>query len=587
MNQQWLIEHVLGTSASIPSSPEDGREYLSPQEAEAIVDEALNYLGAHGEQTEYTYMRGHRVRLINTLTMIPKADEEHSRLLDIGCYGYMGYWAKRHLGYETVVGIEWHPDLEDAIIRRVLSVGDDVVEFDSLNFDITCERWPIEGEFDTVLFFEVLEHINEDPMGVMERISSLMPLNATLVMSVPNAISYKALREFLVGMPPWTYWFFEPDLRHEPRHCFEYTPIVFQSLLTASGMRTNAFRTIYAYSTPEREQSTLEIARSVGFTDPEMGETMIAQVTKSRERIALRHPDVLYSPDGYYKNIHPRLEVLLNERIQAFRDRHAKDTANLGDGLIELKPDSAENAQQQQASSDLSRSLLETCDTQLRRQEELDQMLEASQAERQVALQELDAHRSLAAEYGVRNADLLSQVNQLLFQSDCGLQRQEELTTELEAARSAQEQARQETQSTRAWADTLAQENADLRSQVNQLLFQSDCGLQRQQELTTELEAARSAQELAQQETQGTRTWADTLAQENADLRSQVNQLLFACDCYLQQINDPEAAARVLRQRRFRWALDRSKAVARKTPVLRTALRPVYRTAKRAIKRRL
>ncbi|MFG0245315.1 MAG: methyltransferase domain-containing protein [Phycisphaerales bacterium JB052] len=532
MNQQWLIDHVLETGSTLPKSPGDGRSYLTLAEAETIVDASLDHLGAHGDETEYTYMRGHRTRLTHALTMIPKADSGHTTLLDIGCYGYMGYWAKQHLGYEHVTGIEWHPENEATTIERSLSIGDERVSFQSLNFDITQNEWPLDKRFDTVLFFEVLEHINEDPMGVMERINACMKPGATLVMSVPNAISYKSLREFLVGMPPWTYWFYEPDLSHEPRHCFEYTPIVFRSLLTASGMSIGAMRTIFAYTTTDTERDTLAIAESLGFDPRDMGETMIAHCTKSTEGVPLRYPDVLYSPDGYYKNVYPRLQQILQQRFELHRSQQRAIT----DQATQIEPKPVQHEDSEPATPTIEaehqiRELLETCEAQFQRQEQLETELQLAQQECGLAVEDRDQHRS--------------------------------------------------------WAGELQAKCQDLESQVRQLLFQSDCRLQQEQELREQLQQAHELTESAQREQHETRAWADRLAQENAELRAQVNELLFACDCYLQQINDPQRCVRVIRERRFRWALDRSKAMARKTPVVRSALRPMYRSAKRIIKRRM
>ena len=507
MNQQWLIDHVIDSMPRIPTTPSTDRQYLTRDEASAIVDNTLDHLGAFGDETEYTYMRGHRTRLIETLTMIPKADHEHARLLDVGCYGYMAHWAKVHLGYADVVGIEWHPERKESVVTRTLKVQSDEIELRSHNFDISCGEWDIEGRFDTVLFFEVLEHINVDPMGVMEQINRSLQPEGTLVMSVPNAISYKTLKEFLAGMPPWTYWFYQPDLTHEPRHCFEYTPIVFQSLLAASGMQTDAFRTIFAYSSPKNEQGVLGVADVLGFETDELGETMIAHATKTREGVALRHPDVLYSPDGYYKNIYPRLQECLENRIAAVHDHVLAEDQKLASQTIELK-------ESREISEQSNREITES----LRR--------------------ELD-----------------------------------ELTTDRDAHRS--------------WAHDLRAKHSDLESQMTQLLFQNDCWMQQEQKLRAEIDQTNKTLQDAETRAASAQSQTDSLAQENADLRAQVDELLFACDCYLQQINDPARCVQVIRQRRFRWALDRSKAIARKTPVARTVLRPMYQNAKRIIKRRM
>jgi SAM-dependent methyltransferase len=518
MNQQWLIDHVLDTMGSVPESPENGRRYLSFDEAQTIVDETLNELGSCGDATEYTYMRGHRTRLTYALTMIPMADDPNARLLDIGCYGYMAMWAKVHLGYSEVVGIEWHPDRDERVLERELRSGDTAMVLRSHNFDISADDWDIEGMFDTVLFFEVLEHINSDPMGVMDRVNRSLKQGGSLIMSVPNAVSYKTLKEFLVGMPPWTYWFYEPDLSHEPRHCFEYTPIVFHALLSASGMETEAFRTIYAYSSRSSEQDVLQVAGALGYRQDDFGETMIAHATKTREGVALRYPDVLYSPDGYYKNVYPVLQQRLQQRLDDFhRSTHPAPSpadAALSEKIIELKHE-----------RDSTRSDYE----------ELVKSLEHQLAE---VTEDRDAHKNWAGDLQTKHSELESQVTQLLFQSDCWMQQEQKHRAEMLGSH-------QKIEAAYARVD-----EADKRA------------------------------ELAEDH-------ASLLAQQNADLRAQVDELLFACDCYLQQINDPARCVQVIRQRRFRWVLDRSKAVARKTPVARTVLRPVYRNAKRVIKRRM
>lgn len=538
MNQQWLIDHVLENLDTPPSSPRDGRDYLSLAQAQAIVDETIEHLGAFGEETEYTYIKGHRARLAHALTMIPKAVRGDETLLDVGCYGYMALWAHAHLGYASVTGIEWRPDIDERVIEREYRVGEHRLRLRSHNLDISAPGpWPIQDTFDAVLFFEVLEHVNRDPMGVMERIGERLKTGGTLVMSVPNAVSYKVLKELLVGMPPWTYWFYEPDLSHEPRHCFEYTPIVFKSLLAASGMRENAFRIIYAYSTPERERETLEIARSLGLDPRELGETMIVNATKAREDIALRYPDVLYSPDGYYKNIYPRLQELLKQRVEAFRS--LRDGASAG-----VATDPA-----------LTSALIEA-----KRLADQPQVPPADELR--------DCVRQLAAASGGADADELDAADE-------------------RHALSSDATAGGNSSPLTLAPITVRQQKRELEQRVKELLYTCEKHAQQQHEREARVAQLGQEREDAVKAAADTRAWAESLAQENADLRAQVNELLFACDCYLQQISDPAKCVQALRRQRLRRVLDRSKAVARKTPVLRTALRPAYRGAKKFIKRRL
>ena len=532
MNQEWLMKSVLKDQHTVPDSPNNGRRYLSLEEAFVIVDETIDYLGQYGNTTEYAYISGHRKRLAHSLSMIPKAQGKGESCLDVGCYGYMLLWAKEYLGYDRVVGIEWHQDNSDAIIHRRLELNDYSLEFDSHNFDISTSQWSVDEEFDTVLFFEVLEHINHDPMGVMERIHHRLKLNGSLVMSVPNAISYKTLKEFIVGMPPWTYWFYEPDLSHEPRHCFEYTPLVFKSLIRSTGLAEHAFRTIYAYTEPANEAQTIKIAESIGLTEQELGETMIINSTKVSERIELRYPDVIYSPKGYYENIYPQLQPRLLEVHSQFN------------ALIEKTNESPLLGPQDE--------LLIACELQLRKIEEMRSLNEQTILEKGGVEDELKL-----------NIDL-----------------QEQMQSELDRKESELHQSQMDNKQ-------LAQQITDLESNVNQMLFNCDCYLQSEDEHKQRVEDADNARHAAMIEAKDTREWAETLTKENADMSGRINELLFACDCYLQQVNDPARCVQVIRHKRFRTILQTSKAVARKTPILRTALRPVYRSTKKFIKRRM
>lgn len=326
MNQQWLIKHVLDGMQEASDSPvgEEGR-CLSFDEAQKIVDETIDYVGRQDDETEYAYLTAHRARLAHSLSFIPLANPEDASCLVIGCCDYMALWTRRYLGYRHIDGIEWQPETEDDVIERELRIGDDYIQLKSYNFDISEPHWPLAGLYDTVLFFDLLQHIGADPMGVMENISRRMRLGSTLVMSIPNAVSYRTLQQVLTGMPPWTYWLYHPSLSHELRHGFEYTPIVFKVLLRASGFAERLFRTIYAYSYLDAESDLIRIGESLSLSRDYLGDTMIAQATKIDEEAPIRYPDLLYSSDGYNQNAYPILNQIFQSAIANFRKTEERE----------------------------------------------------------------------------------------------------------------------------------------------------------------------------------------------------------------------------------------------------------------------
>ena len=251
--------------------------------------------------------------------MISRAASADARLLDVGCFGYMTYWAHRHLGYSEAEGIEWMPaEPEPSAWRRVGLAG---AEFSFLvhNFDISQAVWPLEGKFNTVLLLETLEHINRDPSGVLTNIVSRMAQDAILVASVPNSLSYMTLRAAMMGAPPWTYWFYNCDLAHEPRHAFEYTPIFFKSIfLRAAALEEQAFRTICAYDNRDTLDELFTVGAALSVNSRFFGDTMIAVSQKVGSIEEIRFPDLIYDRDNYYKNTYVALFPRFEHALQRF-----------------------------------------------------------------------------------------------------------------------------------------------------------------------------------------------------------------------------------------------------------------------------
>ncbi len=423
-DQTEILRRVLADLPALPSiAPPEAGDFLSRSDAERILEVSLQLPSTVEDETLCSYLEGHRKRLVETLTLIPHARREGARCLDVGSYGLMGAWLQHYLGYEEVVGIELRTEVEHRRLMNELQLGGDVVQWESLNFDISSPEWPISGEFDLVVMLEVLEHVNEDPMRVIENIHRLLAADGDFVISVPNVISYKGLKEFLSGMPPWTYWFYQPDLGHEPRHCFEYTPIVLHVLLASASFRALASRTIFAYSEPELEQPTLAVAETLGMDPEAMGETMIVLARKASGVIQHRHPDVLYSPDAYYASSWPVLSSRYSETCQEL----------VGDGsrIKELR----------------------------RRKDELESELEALRGE-------LAPYGGDPRELLAENSRLRSDLSEALFVMDCYLRG------------TVSEELREINADNHPPKASLELENNELKAQVAELLFTCDCYLQ-------------------------------------------------------------------------------------------------------------
>jgi hypothetical protein len=137
-------------------------------------------------------------------------------------------------------------------------------------------------------------------------------------------------------MPPWTYWFFHPDLGHEPRHAFEYTPFILKFLLRASGFDELAFRTIRAYSERKGLDDIFEIGGELSIESRLFGETMLVQARRNPELEIVRYPDCMYSSERYYRSTFPLLEEKRRRAIDGFLESRRERARTEGE-LRELE----------------------------------------------------------------------------------------------------------------------------------------------------------------------------------------------------------------------------------------------------------
>lgn len=118
------------------------------------------------------------------------------RILEFGCAaGACGARIKRERG-AYVVGVELLPEPAAVASHRL----DRVIVGDCEQIDFAEHFRP--GQFDAVLFADVLEHLR-DPQGVLERIKPYLAENGVVIASIPNARNLAVVTMLAHG--DWTY----------------------------------------------------------------------------------------------------------------------------------------------------------------------------------------------------------------------------------------------------------------------------------------------------------------------------------------------------------------------------------------------
>jgi glycosyltransferase involved in cell wall biosynthesis/SAM-dependent methyltransferase len=195
------------------------------------------------------YFEAHQTRLQKTLEMIPPGGPS-SRILEMGAYMQMTPALQYKLGYGEVRGCYYGPS--GRVDHRVVTAETgESFECYVDHFDAEKDCFPYPDEhYDTVLCCELIEHLAADPMHMMVEIHRILKPGGYLLLTTPNAASFRALSAILQGYHPGFFAaYIRPTARGEAeaRHNREYAPREIRALLENSGftvlrLETGEFR---------------------------------------------------------------------------------------------------------------------------------------------------------------------------------------------------------------------------------------------------------------------------------------------------------------------------------------------------------
>jgi glycosyltransferase involved in cell wall biosynthesis/SAM-dependent methyltransferase len=190
-----------------------------------------------------TYFQTHSTRLVRTLELIPRGQREH-RILELGCYMQITPALRSLLGYGEVQGGYLGRAGGRHRSQATSRYGEEFSCIIDL-FNVERDRFPYPDEyFQTVLCCELLEHLEADPMHMMSEIHRVLEPAGTLVLTTPNAASWRALGAVWLGLHPNLFGKYAmPGLIPESRHAREYTPKELLRLMSDSGFLTQHIET--------------------------------------------------------------------------------------------------------------------------------------------------------------------------------------------------------------------------------------------------------------------------------------------------------------------------------------------------------
>jgi len=214
-------------------------------------------------------------RFIKTLQMIPTTS--NGKLLEIGSNPYfLTTLLKKFRNFEWF-GSNYFSTKDNSITQTIINEKySDKFSYKSSLFNIEKERFPFDNEtFDYVLFCEVIEHLTEDPIHVLNQIHRILKKNGTLILTTPNVARKSNIEKLQHGEN-----IYDPYSHHGiyGRHNREYTKNELYEILTKLGFNVKMIFTKFVHF-QRPDENWWELKDLDNF----MGDYIFISVEKDRE----------------------------------------------------------------------------------------------------------------------------------------------------------------------------------------------------------------------------------------------------------------------------------------------------------------
>ena len=234
------------------------------------------------------YHRGHKARFARTIDLIYTSEPE-GKLLEIGTSGLIPVALK-----ELCPNLEVHVTNFDKSLPEITEIE---VTMNAQTRVVTAACVDLEHEplpfaddaYDMVVCCEVLEHMEIDPMYMLEQVNRVSKDGASLLLTTPNVLSSRGLSKMLQGVEPYFYMQYHKS-REYHRHNYEYSArSLYKILMCAGYIGTVWTEDLFEDGLPD----VISSLHSKGFNVMNYGDNLLAKMTKA-SGIVERHPVGIY-----------------------------------------------------------------------------------------------------------------------------------------------------------------------------------------------------------------------------------------------------------------------------------------------------
>lgn len=240
-------------------------------------------------------LAGHAPRYLHSLRHMPFGkylrDGDYARALELGTTYIFPQLLLDKMGFERV-------DVTDFAVGELGTVTEVPLPRDGkrrlttiYNVDIEKQRIACPDEtYDLVLCFEVIEHMEIDPMFMISEMNRILRPGGLLYISTPNSISARNVYKILKGFAPHFFMKYSRKATYH-RHNIEYAPHQLGDLLSNGGFK---IRKLWTEDTFENTiPDALAFLTQSGYSTEYRGDNMFA-IAEKHGPVVDRYPPTIY-----------------------------------------------------------------------------------------------------------------------------------------------------------------------------------------------------------------------------------------------------------------------------------------------------
>lgn len=236
-----------------------------------------------------SYLNTHFRRLARTIEVLLDQSPK-GKILELGTSGIVPIVLEK-LAPELEVVVTDFDLSKPANDTMTVKVGKHERTVECYRVDLETQKLPVKDKsFDYVLCSEVIEHMERDPLFMLNEINRVLKNNKTLILTTPNVVSSRGIRKMLVGIEPYFYMQYNKD-GSLYRHNYEYSIHSLTKLLKAAGFDGSAW-TEDTFEDPI--MTDIERLRTIGYSMQHIGDNIFT-VSKKIAPPTGEYPDWIYA----------------------------------------------------------------------------------------------------------------------------------------------------------------------------------------------------------------------------------------------------------------------------------------------------